>query len=65
MGKDGRTRHRDGAAALYLNAAAAGREALCITTISDCPLRGESTSPEERQIAFTDMMRLALETATK
>ena len=53
------------AAALYLNAAAAGREALCITTISDCPLRGESTSPEERQPAFTDMMRLALETATK
>lgn len=53
------------AAALYLNAAAAGREALCITTISDCPLRGESTSPEERQTAFTDMMRLALETATK
>ena len=53
------------AAALYLNAAAAGREALSITTISDCPLRGESTSPEERQTAFTDMMRLALETATK
>jgi purine-nucleoside phosphorylase len=51
------------AAALYLNAAAANREALCIVTVSDCPLRGESTTPEERQTSFTDMMRLALETA--
>lgn len=51
------------AAALYMNAAAAGKEALCIATISDCPLRGESTPPEERQTAFTNMMRLALETA--
>lgn len=50
-------------AALYLNAAAAGKEALCIVTVSDCPLRGESTTAEERQTAFTDMMRLALETA--
>ncbi len=49
-------------AALYLNAAAAGKEALCIVTVSDCPLRGESTTAEERQTAFTDMMHLALET---
>lgn len=51
------------AAALYMNAARLGREALCITTISDCPLQGLSTSAEERQSSFTDMMHLALETA--
>ena len=50
-------------AALYCNAAEAGKKALCITTISDCPLRNESTSAEERQTAFTDMMELALQTA--
>lgn len=50
-------------AALYMNAAAAGKQALCIATISDCPLRNEFTTAEERQTAFTDMMRLALETA--
>lgn len=50
-------------AALYMNAAAAGKEALCIVTVSDCPLRGEFTTAEERQTSFTDMMRLALETA--
>ena len=50
-------------AALYMNAAAAGKEALCIVTVSDCPLRGESTTAEERQTSFTDMMRIALETA--
>ena len=49
--------------ALYMNAAAAGKEALCIVTVSDCPLRGEFTTAEERQTSFTDMMRLALETA--
>lgn len=53
------------AAALYMNAAAAGREALCIVTISDCPLRGESTTAQERQDSFTDMMRIALETAIR
>jgi purine-nucleoside phosphorylase len=40
------------AAALYLNAAEAGKQALCITTISDCPLRHESTTAEERQQSF-------------
>ncbi|MGN1404077.1 MAG: purine-nucleoside phosphorylase [Ruminococcus sp.] len=53
------------AAALYMNAAAAGKQALCIVTVSDCPLRGESTTPEERLTSFTDMMHLALETAVK
>lgn len=51
------------AAGLYMNAAACGKNALCITTISDCPLTGEITSPEERQNSFTEMMEIALETA--
>jgi purine-nucleoside phosphorylase len=51
------------AAALYMNAARAGREALCICTVSDCPLRSESTTAAERQTGFTAMMELALETA--
>lgn len=51
------------AAALYLNAARAGRRALCLLTISDAPLRGEALSAEERQTSFHDMMRIALEIA--
>lgn len=49
-------------AGLYMNAARAGKEALCICTVSDCPLLGTSTSAEERQTGFTAMMQLALET---
>lgn len=51
------------AAALYLNAARAGKRALCLLTVSDAPLRGESLSAEERQTSFRDMMKLALEIA--
>ena len=51
------------AAALYMNAAEAGKKALCITTVSDCPLRGESTTAEERELSFSQMMEIALETA--
>ncbi len=51
------------AAALYMNAAEAGKKALCIATVSDCPLRGEFTSAEERQFTFNQMMEIALETA--
>ncbi|MBP0973371.1 MAG: purine-nucleoside phosphorylase [Oscillospiraceae bacterium] len=50
------------AASLYMNAARAGKEALCICTVSDCPLRNEYTTAEERQTGFTKMMELALET---
>ncbi len=50
-------------AALYMNAARLGKNALCLLTVSDCPLKGLSTTAEERQISFTDMMRAALETA--
>lgn len=47
-------------AALYMNAARAGKNALCILTISDCPFKGESLSSEDRQSSFTDMMKIAL-----
>ena len=51
------------AAALYMNAARAGKKALCMLTISDAPLRGEALSAEDRQTGFTDMMKIALEIA--
>lgn len=51
------------AAALYLNAARAGKNALCICTISDHLLTGEELSSDERQNSFTEMMKLALEIA--
>jgi purine-nucleoside phosphorylase len=50
-------------AELYTLAAKYGREALCILTISDSLVTGESTTPEERQTTFTRMMETALETA--
>ena len=52
-------------AALYMNAARAGKKALSILTISDHLLTGEALSAEERQNSFTDMMKIALETAIK
>ncbi len=51
------------AAALYMNAARAGKRALALCTISDHILTGEATSAEERQTTFTSMMEVALETA--
>ena len=48
------------AAALYMNAARAGKNALCLLTISDCPFTGESLSAQERQTGFTQMMEIAL-----
>ena len=48
-------------AALYMNAARSGKKALAILTVSDCPLKGESTTALERQNTFTDMMEIALE----
>ena len=48
------------AAALYMNAARAGKSALCLLTVSDCPFTGESLSAQERQTGFTQMMELAL-----
>ncbi len=50
-------------AALYMNAARAGKNALCICTVSDSLVTHEECSAEERQSTFTQMMRLALEIA--
>lgn len=51
------------AAALYMNAAKAGKKALGIFTISDHIYTGECLSSEDRQISFKEMMEIALETA--
>lgn len=53
------------AAALYMNAAYSGKNALAMMTISDNFVTGAKSTVEERQTAFTDMMRLALEAAVK
>ena len=47
------------AAALYMNAARCGGEALCICTISDSLVTSEACSAEERQTSFTNMMDIA------
>ena len=51
------------AAALYMNAAAAGKNALAICTVSDHILRGEALDADARQNTFTDMMSVALNVA--
>ena len=51
------------AAALYLNAARAGKKALALCTISDNPFTGEGLDAEQRQLSFTQMMEIALEIA--
>ena len=48
------------AAALYMNAARAGKNALAICSISDSLVTGEELSAEERQIGFRNMMELGL-----
>ncbi len=49
------------AAALYMNAAKAGKKALCMLTISDHIYKAEALSANERQIGFGKMMEIALE----
>ena len=53
------------AAALYMNAARAGKRALAICTVSDSLVTGEATSSIERQQSFTDMIELALDLAAR
>lgn len=53
------------AAALYMNAIAAGKRALAILSISDHLFREGELSAEERQNGFTEMMEIALNTALK
>ena len=48
------------AAALYMNAAKAGKNALAICSISDSLVTGEELPAEERQIGFRNMMELGL-----
>ena len=51
--------------ALYLNAARAGKRALCILTISDHIYRPEQLTSEQRQTGFGKMIEIALETARR
>lgn len=51
------------AAALYMNAARCGKNALAICTISDSLVTGAATTSQERQSSFADMVKIALETA--
>ena len=48
------------AAALYMNAARAGKNALAICSISDSLVTGEELPAEERQVGFRNMMELGL-----
>ena len=51
------------AAELYTLAAEFERQALAILTISNNFVSNEETTAEERQLTFTKMIQLALETA--
>ena len=51
------------AAALYMNAAKAGKKALCVCTVSNHMFTKEELSAEERQTGFNDMIKLCLEIA--
>lgn len=55
------------AAGLYLNAMRTKKRALAICTVSDLPLLPDcpGCTAEERQNTFTDMMKIALETAVR
>lgn len=53
------------AAGLYAVAAKHNRKALAMCTISDHLITGEEITAEERQNTFTQMMKIALETAVK
>ena len=50
-------------AALYMNAARAGKNALAILTVSDNLPNGSALDADSRERSFTDMVHLALETA--
>ncbi len=52
-------------AALYCNAAEAGKRALTICTISDSLVTGEELPPADRQTSFTQMMEIALGVAVE
>lgn len=49
------------AAALYMNAARAGKRALCLLTVSDHIYRHEELDARQRQNGLNDMIQIALE----
>lgn len=49
------------AAALYMNASAARKQALCMLTISDLIYKEGNLTADERQLGFGKMMEIALE----
>ncbi|MDD6468014.1 MAG: purine-nucleoside phosphorylase [Erysipelotrichaceae bacterium] len=49
--------------ALFHNANVLGKKAACVLTISDSFVSDVVTTPEERQLSFTNMMEIALEAA--
>lgn len=49
--------------ALFHNASVLGKKAACLLTISDSFVSNEITTSEERQNSFTNMMKIALDTA--
>lgn len=51
--------------ALFHNAEHLGKKAACLLTVSDSMVTHEATTAEERQLSFTKMMEIALETALK
>ena len=53
------------AAALYMNAARAGKKALAICTVSNSLISGEELSAEQREKSFSQMIELALDVAIK
>ena len=53
------------AAALYMNAARCGKSALAMCTVSDHLLKNQAITASERQISFTEMIEIALETAVR
>ncbi len=53
------------AAALYMNAAYAGKRALAVCTVSDHLFTGEALDAESRRSSFTEMMEIALNTAIR
>lgn len=49
--------------ALFANALSTGKKASCLLTVSDSLVSGQATTSQERQLAFTKMMEIALEMA--
>ena len=53
--------YNDDPTALYMNAARAGKKALCMLTISDHLYKDEKLSARERQLGFDNMIQIALD----